>query len=348
MTPHPQTFNNLYLIVSHGFCSARGYHGNDDKQLLAVINQSIRFDNWVRVALFAADETGNVHLCPTLCNDVDAREDIRRVMGRLGNEMKKYGEMLMQMRAAAQRADLERQEQEHRRREQQHQGQQQRSGPSGPNGQNGQDEQNGQNGQSEENGAPGQPGELVENGQAGQVNQNGQDGEADQAGQDGPQGQGEEPQGRRQTLRHRIRRVRWASPLSWGSRTPPQTPQDARDQRGNQRDSQSPRENGEEQGTVGTRTSASARASTSGTPNTATLQAVSEEEGTLFRAIERALDELYDICPVGPLLHDNDGDVSMHDGDSVNGNAGMNGDETMGGANDANDANGDRVENEEL
>ncbi|KAL3428720.1 hypothetical protein BDV09DRAFT_201317 [Aspergillus tetrazonus] len=341
MPPSSQTFNNLYLIVSHGFCSARGYHGNDDKQLLAVINQSLRFDNWAKVALFASDETGNVHLCPTLCNDVDAREDIRRVMDRLGNEMNKYGETLMQMRAAAQRADLERQEQEHRRREQQHQGQQQRSVLSGPNAQNGQDAQSG------ENGAPGQTGESGENGQAGQmgqaarVSQDGQNGEAEQgeqAGQDAPQGQGEEPQGRRQTLRHRIRRVRWASPLSWGSRTPPPTPQDVRDQRSSQRDNQYLRENGEEQVVASTRTSAGARASTTGTPDTATLQAVSEEEGALYRAIERALDELYDICPVGLLLHDDDGDVPMQDGNAVNGNAGMNGDETIG----------DRVGNEEL
>ncbi|KAL4757621.1 collagen triple helix repeat protein [Aspergillus foveolatus] len=337
MPPSSQIFNNLYLIVSHGFCSARGYHGNDDKQLLAVINQSLRFDNWARVALFASDETGNVHLCPTLCNDVDAREDIRRVMDRLGNEMNKYGETLMRMRAAAQRADLERQEQEHRRREQQHQGQQQRSVLSGPNAQNGQDAQSG------ENGAPGQTGESGENGQAGQMGQaaqvsrDGQNGEAEQAEQaeqDAPQGQGEEPQGRRQTLRHRIRRVRWASPLSWGSRTPPPTPQDVRDQRSSQRDSQHPRENDdEEQVAASTHTSAGAgaRASTTGTLDTATLQAVSEEEGALYRAIERALDELYDICPVGPLLHDDDGDVPMQDGNAVNGNASMNGDETLGG-----------------
>ncbi|KAL4819600.1 hypothetical protein BDW67DRAFT_181936 [Aspergillus spinulosporus] len=345
MSPPPQSFNYLYLIVSHGFCSARGYHGNDDKQLLAVINQSLRFDNWARVALFAADETGNVHLCPTLCNDVDAREDIRRVMGRLGNEMNKYGVTLMQMRAAAQRADLERQEQEH-------QGQQQRSGPLGPNRQNGQDAQSGDNGAQGQAGESGENGQTAQMGQAAQVNQESQNGEAEQtelAGQDIPQGQGEEPQGRRQTLRHRIRRVRWASPLSWGSRTPPSTPQDARDQRSNQGDSQHSHEGGEEeQVTVSTRTSDSVRASTSGTPNTATLQAVSEEEGTLYRAIERALDELYDICPVGPLLHDDDGDVPMHDGNAVNsnaGNAGMNGDENMDGANDA---NGDRVEIEEL
>ncbi|KAL4741098.1 hypothetical protein BDV11DRAFT_168459 [Aspergillus similis] len=327
MPPPPQTFNNLYLVVSHGFCSARRYHGNDDKQLLAVINQSLRFDNWAKIALFAADETGNVHLCPTLSNDVDAREDIRRVLERLGNEMNKYGETLMQMRAAAHRADLERQEQEHRRREQQHQEQQEHQGQqecSGPNWQNGQDTQSGENGESRENG---------ENGQT---------------GQDGPQGQDEEPQGRRQTLRHRIRRVRWASPLSWGSRTPPPTPQDARDQRSNQRDSQQPRENGEERVAASARMSAGARASTSGTPDMATLQTVIDEEGTLYRAIERALDELYDICPVGPLLDDDDGDVPMHDGDAVNGNAGMNGHENMGGANEANDANGDRVENEEL
>jgi hypothetical protein len=75
---------------------------------------------------------------------------------------------------------------------------------------------------------------------------------------------------------------------------------------------------------------------------------VNEEEGTLYRAIERALDELYDICPVGPLLHDDDGDVPMQDGNAVNGNAGMNGNETIGGANGSSDANGDRVGNEEL
>ncbi|KAL4986531.1 hypothetical protein BDW68DRAFT_188745 [Aspergillus falconensis] len=326
MPPQPQDFNNLYLSVSHGFCSARGYHGNDDKQLLTVINQSLRFDNWARVALFAAHENGDIRLCPTLCNDTDAREDIRRVMGRLGNEMNKYGENLMQMRAAAQTADLERREQEHRRREQQHQGQSGRSGPSGQNGQDGQSDQSGQSGG---NGVSVQPGQSGENGQN---------------GQNGQQGQGQEPQRRRQALRQRIRRVRWASPLSWGSHTPPPTPQDPRhqnqhDQHGQHGQPQQLQENGEEQQGTG-----SASASESPTPNTATLQAVSEEENSLYRAVERALDELYDICPVGPVLHEEDGDVPMQDGDAMNGNADVNGDENMGGVNGA---NGGHVENNE-
>ncbi|KAL6230390.1 hypothetical protein BDW75DRAFT_244870 [Aspergillus navahoensis] len=309
MPSRPQDFNNLYLSVSHGFCSARGYHSNDDKQLLTVINQSLRFDNWAKVALFAAEGNGDVHLCPTLCNDADAREDIRRVMGRLCDEMNKYGENLMRMRAAAQTADLERREQEHRRREQQHHGQQGRAGQSG---QSGQDDESGRNGQNGEN---------------------------------GQQGEGQEPQGRRRALRQRIRRVSWASPLSWGFQTPPPMPQDHQDQSryGQHGQHGQPQENGGEQ--LG---NASANASANGSPipDTATLQAVSEEEDTLYRAIERALDELYDICPVGLVLHDENGDVPMHEGDAMNGNAGMNGDGNKGDVGGANGVNGDRVENE--